>query len=173
MSYDLNFASHIGTTYRLQLAPRQSLRASVDCKNMQAERIDGYYENSGTKDNYNEFQIGVGYEFLIKKGKLEAYVNIDAIGIYSENSDHYWNDYFNTNTLRTENRLGYGGSMSLGLRRNVSKKLAIGLETNARYLFNKSRQEIQENSNNSIPSINYYNFLEFNPISAITVKYNI
>ena len=164
-----HFTKHLGGTYRFKLTQKQSLRGSINYKNMKDDF--GTFEY-GELANYNEFQIGLGYEFIIKKGKIEPYVGIDLIGVYSQNVDHSWIN--NIDTYRTTTRLGYGGAGLLGLRYNASSKLAVGIETNVRYLWNKSRSDVvSDNPTPGIGTINYYDFLEFNPFSAIVVKYNI
>lgn len=163
-----HFAKHLGSTYRFKLTPRQSLRGSFDYKNMSRETGTWEY---GNKADYNEFQLGIGYEFIIKKGKIEPYVGIDLIGVYSQTVDFSW---FYADTYTTTSRLGYGGCGTLGLRYNASNKLAFGVEYNARYLWNTSRRDTETNGSPvGIGTINYYNFLESHPISAIVVKYSI
>ena len=165
-----HLAKHLGATYRLQLTLRQVLRFSSNYKNMKGENIDSW--DSGNKTNYNELQTGIGYEFIIKKGKIEPYAGLDMIAVYSQSLNHSW---FNANdTYETKTRFGYGGLMLLGLRYNASEKLAIGIETNVRYLRNSTRTNIESDYYiNYIDTIDYDNFFEFNPLSAITVKYSI
>ena len=170
-TFQFHFAKHIGTTYRLQFRPRQALRASTDYKGMKDERFNEFVPSYKDIETYNEFQMGLGYEFIIRKGKLEPYVDVDFIVVYSKNKRDISNGY---NSITTTERLGYGGSMLLGLRYNVSNKWTIGLETNARYLFNKNRIDVvYTNGVSSIPIIRSNNFQELNPISGIVVKYNI
>ena len=169
IDYKFQIVDHIGATYRLKLTERHGLRISGNYKQMHQKEEDYQY---GSEISYDEMQAGLGYEFIIKKGKIESYVGVDAIVVRSENLSYSWSNIYNTRI--TSSRFGYGGSMLVGLRYNIFEKLAIGLETNTRYSFNHRRYSTESNYLViTVDSTHYPNFLELNLISAITIKYTI
>lgn len=172
-----HIARHLGGTYRLQLTSKHSLRLNVDYKDMKVA-LDSWWSPFVTENmDYIEYQTGLGYEFIIKEGKIEPYIGIDIIVISSETIDYYADKNTGeptSNRNKTNTRNGYGGSILFGLRYNIFDKFSIGLESNIRYLRNRElRNIVTYNHAKYIDVISYSNFSELNPLSAIVIKYNI